>query len=104
MKFFFGFLLLLFTALTQPLAAQSSLAGDTLKSVEIIKADRLQIRKSDNAEVQILAGNVQLRQGTTLFSCDSCVINNQTKIFEAFGKVHINDDTTNIYSNYLKYL
>lgn len=104
MKFSFCFFLFLFlSALTQPMAAQSSLAGDTLKSVEIIKADRLTIRKTDNAEVQILAGNVQLRQGTTLFSCDSCVINNATKVFEAFGKVHINDDTTNIYANYLKY-
>ena len=55
MKFFFAFIsLLLLTALTRPAAAQSSLAGDTLKSVEIIKADRLQIKKSDNAEVQIL--------------------------------------------------
>jgi lipopolysaccharide transport protein LptA len=104
MKFSFGLLLiLLWSAVMQSAAAQSSLAGDTLKSVEIIKADRLTIRKTDNAEVQILAGNVQLRQGTTLFSCDSCIINNQTKVFEAFGKVHINDDTTNVYANYLKY-
>lgn len=104
MKFFFSFLLLLLSsAFLQTAAAQSSLAGDTLKSVEILKADRLTIRKTDNTEVQILAGNVQLRQGTTLFFCDSCVINNQTKVFEAFGKVHINDDTTNVYANYLKY-
>ena len=85
--------------------AQAPVATDTLRSVEILKADRLSIKKVDeNTEVQILAGNVRLRQGTTLFSCDSCVINNQTKEFEAFGKVHINDDTTNVYSNYLKYL
>jgi len=85
--------------------AQTPIATDTLKTVEIIQADRLSIKKlSNNTEVQVLAGNVRLRQGTTLFSCDSCVINNATKEFEAFGKVHINDDTTNVYSSYLKYL
>ena len=85
--------------------AQVPVAADTLRSVEILRADKLSIKKVDeNTEVQILAGNVRLRQGTTLFSCDSCVINNKTKEFEAFGKVHINDDTTNVYANYLKYL
>ena len=48
---------------------------------------------------------MKLRQGKTLFYCDSCVINNNTNIFEAWGKVHINDsDTTNIYANHLRYL
>ena len=53
----------------------------------------------------ILAGNVKLKQGTALFYCDSCVINNNTKTFEAWGNVHINDsDTANIYSSHLRYL
>ncbi|HVG42752.1 MAG TPA: OstA-like protein, partial [Chitinophagaceae bacterium] len=53
----------------------------------------------------MLVGNVRLRQGTPLFYCDSCVINNQTKVFEACGNVHINDsDTAHVYSKYLRYL
>lgn len=79
--------------------------GDTLKNVEILNARVFRVKKSaTNEDLQILAGNVQLRQNTTLFNCDSCVINNTTKVFEAYGNVHIIDDTTNIYSNYLRYL
>ena len=45
------------------------------------------------------------RQGKTIFSCDSCVINNRMKTFEAFGHVHIYDtDTTHIYSDHMRYL
>ncbi|HVZ58115.1 MAG TPA: OstA-like protein [Chitinophagaceae bacterium] len=80
---------------------------DTLRTVEILPgAHKLEIRKPDDStQLQILVGNVRLRQGHTLFYCDSCVINNRVNLFEAFGHVHINDsDTTDIYSDYLKYL
>lgn len=98
----FSFFLLLFFSLV--MQAQSG-AGDTLKNVEILNARIFRVKKtSAKNDLQILSGNVQLKQGTTLFNCDSCVINNTTKIFEAFGNVHIIDDTTNIYSNYLRYL
>jgi len=59
---------------------------------------------NDSTQLQILAGNVKLKQGTSLFYCDSCVINNNNQIFEAWGNVHINDaDTANIYSKHLFY-
>jgi lipopolysaccharide export system protein LptA len=59
----------------------------------------------DGTELQILAGTVKIKQGTTLFYCDSLVVNSNTNVLEAFGHVHINDsDTTNVYSNYLRYL
>lgn len=80
---------------------------DSLLTVYILPGVRkLEFRKvNDSTQLQILAGNVKLKQGTSLFYCDSCVINNNTKTFEAWGKVHINDaDTTNIYSNHLRYL
>jgi lipopolysaccharide export system protein LptA len=80
---------------------------DSLKSVEILPGvKRLEFRKIDSlTELQILSGNVRLKQGKTIFSCDSCVINNRMKTFDAFGHVHINDtDTTHIYSDYLRYL
>ncbi len=81
-------------------------AADSLLTVEILEARKLEFRTvNDSTQLQILAGNVKLKQGTTFFYCDSCVINNNTKTFEAWGKVHINDsDTTNIYSNHLRYL
>ncbi|MET0465679.1 MAG: OstA-like protein [Chitinophagaceae bacterium] len=61
---------------------------------------------NDSTRLTIIAGDVKLRQGTTLFFCDSCVMNNYTNTFEAWGKgkqVHIDDDTTDIYSNHLLY-
>jgi lipopolysaccharide export system protein LptA len=81
--------------------------SDTVRTVEILPGVRkLEYRKIDSVtEIQILAGNVRLRQGNTIFECDSCVITKRTNLFEAFGNVHINDsDTTNVYSDHLRYL
>lgn len=81
--------------------------GDSLLNVEILPGVRkLEFRKlNDSTQLQILAGNVRLRQGTSFFYCDSCVINNRTRTFEAWGNVHINDsDTAHIYSSHLRYL
>ncbi len=81
--------------------------ADSLLDIEILPGVRkLEFRTvNDSTQLQILAGTVALKQGTTLFYCDSCVINNNTKTFEAWGKVHVNDsDTTHIYSNHLRYL
>jgi lipopolysaccharide export system protein LptA len=89
-----------------PIQPGTQPAGDSLITVEILEARKFELRTTnDSTQLQILAGNVKLKQGTTFFYCDSCVINNNTKTFEAWGKVHINDsDTTNIYSNHLRYL
>ncbi len=74
--------------------------------VEILPgARKLEYRRIDSiTELQILVGNVRLKQGNTLFSCDSCVINKSLNLFEAFGNVHIEEDTTDVYANYLRYL
>ena len=59
----------------------------------------------DSTNLFILEGNVVLRQGKTIFKCNRCVKNDKARTFEAWGNVHINDsDTTNIYSNHLRYL
>ena len=86
--------------------AQERVPSDTTKKVEILAARKLEFLKTnDTTELQVLAGNVKLRQGSTLFYCDSCIINNRIHILEAFGNVHINDaDTANAYSDYLRYL
>lgn len=87
-------------------ANHASSQADTVKRVEILDAKKLELLKiNDSTQLQILAGGVRLRQGRTLFYCDSCVINNSSHVFEAFGHVHINDaDTANTYSDYLRYL
>lgn len=80
---------------------------DTSTLVIILPGVRkLEYRKIDSVtEVQILAGNVRLKQGNSIFECDSCVLNKNLNLFEAFGRVHINDsDTTHVYSDRLRYL
>ncbi|MCU7550261.1 OstA family protein [Chitinophagaceae bacterium LB-8] len=104
MKIQIVFVFLVILGFRYSLYAQTPVA-DTAKIVQILDARRLSFKKiNDTSSLQILAGNVKLRQGTALFYCDSCIINKQANVFEAFGNVHINDnDTTNIYSNYLRY-
>jgi lipopolysaccharide export system protein LptA len=116
-KFFYVFLLIAFIAasalsdaqvIPPPITTSSAAAeSDSLLNIEILPGVRkLEFRKvNDSTQLQILAGNVNLKQDKTLFWCDSCVINNNTKTFEAWGHVHINDsDTANIYSSHLLYL
>ncbi len=94
-------------AQTGPMTAGGSSSTDTTNPIEILPGvQRLRFQKlADGTELQILAGNVRIRQGTTLFYTDSCVVNSATKVFEAFGRVHINDsDTAHVYANYLRYL
>lgn len=105
----FLFLVLLVTSsanlFAQVKPAQST--SDTLQEVEILSATKKLTFKTvnDTTHLTIITGDVKLRQGRTLFYCDSCVINNNTNIFEAWGKVHINDsDTANVYSDHLRYL
>ena len=81
--------------------------SDTVRTVEILPPVRkLEYRKIDSVTtITILAGNVRMKQGSSIFECDSCVINNSMNLFEAFGNVHINDaDTAHIYSDHLRYL
>ncbi len=97
----------IFAQVIQPVDQTDLRASDSLLMVEILPGVRkLEFRKvNDSTQLQILAGNVKLKQGTSLFFCDSCVINNNTKTFEAWGNVHINDaDTVNIYASHLRYL
>lgn len=96
-----------FAQVIPPASATPSPESDSILNIEILPGVRkLEFRKvNDSTQLQILAGNVKLKQGTSLFWCDSCVINNNTRTFEAWGHVHINDsDTANIYSSHLLYL
>jgi lipopolysaccharide export system protein LptA len=112
LKRFYYLLLTCFLAnptllLSQATPVPASPPTDSLLTVEILPGVRkLEIKKlNDSTQLQILAGSVRLKQGTSLFWCDSCVINNYTRTFEAWGHVRINDaDTANVYASHLRYL
>jgi len=89
-----------------PVNAVANPENDSTTTIIILPGVRkLEFRKiNDSTQLQILAGNVKLKQGNTLFYSDSCVINNNTHVFEAWGHVHIIDsDTADVYSNHLLY-
>jgi len=82
------------------------ITSDTTRKIEIIQAkDLRQITLGDGDVIETLAGNAIVKQGKTILSGDSIVLNKLLGIAEVFGHVHINDaDTVNTYSDYLKYL
>ncbi|MFN4284355.1 MAG: OstA-like protein [Lacibacter sp.] len=79
--------------------------SDTVRRVEILHADRFNFMTVDSVtQLQILSGKVRIRQGATLFFCDSLIWNEATNYMQAFGNVHIKEaDSINIYSQYLQY-
>lgn len=94
--------LFIFYFVPATISAQGS-EGDRL--VQIQNANRFFFR-SNNAgqQLQMMAGNVRMIQGKTVFQADSIVYNEQTLFLEGFGNVHIIDkDSIHIYSNYLLY-
>ncbi len=82
------------------------ITSDTTRKIEIIQAkDLRQITLSDGLVIETLAGNAIVKQGKTILSGDSIVLNKLLGIAEVFGHVHINDaDTVNTYADYLKYM
>lgn len=87
------------------LYAQQPNDTSSKKKIIILNAERLNYQKIDSAEYQSAAGKVVIQQETTLFYCDSVVLNKTKNQLESFGHVHINDnDSLNIYSDYLRYL
>jgi lipopolysaccharide export system protein LptA len=77
-------------------------AGRILK---IVTADRYVFENKDSlGDFISLAGNVVVKQERTTFTCDSAVLNQKANVFEAFGRIHINDsDSIHTYAQYLKY-
>lgn len=87
------------------LPPRPSQKSDTVRVVEVLWANRFDFKTVDSAtQLQILVGKVKIKQGVTLFTCDSLVWNEKTNYMQAYGNVHINDaDSVNIYSQYLHY-
>jgi lipopolysaccharide transport protein LptA len=109
-KSFFFFILFAMLSCSFAVHAQQATnrtAEDSTKKVHVLNNTRSLVLQTidDSTKLTIVTGDVKLRQGTALIYCDSCVINDRTKVFEAWGKVHINDaDTAHIYANHLRYL
>ncbi len=105
MKNFIAVLLLMSGCFIKTYGQQPVPANDTMKVVDILNADRFSFKKIDSVtELQMMGGNVRLKQGNTTFMADSALYNRNTKILEAFGNIHINDnDSVHTYSQYLLY-
>lgn len=80
-------------------------ANDASGEIQIQNANRFLFRTiNENTQLQVLSGNVKMKQGNMVLKADSVTYNEQTKLIEAFGNVHLQDgDSLNIFSDYLLY-
>jgi lipopolysaccharide export system protein LptA len=88
----------------QPIAIP--IATDSTGKLEILPGSgNYSFEKIDSLNTVVtLARLARIKQDKTLIEADSARVNLNTKIMEAFGNVHINDeDTLNTYSQYIKY-
>jgi lipopolysaccharide export system protein LptA len=87
-------------------AAPQQPGRDTLRTIEILRGKDLREKTIDSlTTLKTISGDVILREGLTLFYCDSATINSFTNILEAFGNVHINqNDSIHTYAQYLRYV
>mgnify|MGYP006168496715 CR=1 FL=1 len=80
-------------------------AADTeeKKEVEILNADFLKFQEVNGKKYTKLVGNVALKQDGVLMWCDSANLDKETNSLDAWGRVHIQQDTVHAYANTLKY-
>ena len=76
-------------------------AQEQQKEVEILNADLLKMGEANGKKFTSLTGNVALRQEEILMWCDSAVLDKESNSVDAYGRVHIQQDTINAYSNTL---
>lgn len=81
-------------------------SSDTIRIIQIVQAKSLRQKTIDSATVlETIAGNAIIREGLTIFYCDSATINRSTNVVEAFGNIHINDnDSIHTYAQSLRYV
>ena len=91
--------------LTLPATPQQT-PSDTVRIIQILHGNSLRDKTIDSVtNLRTITGDVILKEGLTLFYCDSATINSRTNVMEAFGNVHINqNDSINTYSQYLRYV
>lgn len=103
---FFWLLVIIFKTDISYGQISSTTSSDTTRTIEIIRGNLLSEKKIDSVtRIQTISGNVVIHEGTTIFTCDSAVINRRLNTMEAFGNVHINQgDSLFTSSQYIKYL
>jgi lipopolysaccharide export system protein LptA len=100
----FGFCSFSIRSLAQVAVPFKSKTSDSIQTVYIWHSDTLREVQKDSVSIQSLFGHVKLQSEKTFFYCDSLAMNHKENFIEAFGNVHINDnDSTDIYSQYMKY-
>ena len=95
-----------FATRVQGQVAFKSANSDTTKIVKILNNEFSRTEQIDSVTtITTLVHHVEIQQETTLIFCDSLRMNPHDDYIECFGSVHINDnDSVNIYSDYMKYL
>jgi hypothetical protein len=78
---------------------------DSKHGVQVIKANKfIRVKQEVGGDLNLLVGDVLMKQNNTLFYCDSAIQNIFINQIEAFGNIHINDnDSVHTYSQYMKY-
>ena len=81
-----------------------TLHGQDRVPVEIINANSGTMLRTDSTTLQILSGNVKLKQEKMFMRCDSAVLYQKFNRVEAFGHVFIQQgDSVQVNSEYLRY-
>ncbi|MEJ7611641.1 MAG: OstA-like protein [Ferruginibacter sp.] len=102
----FFYSVIFFTNAVQGQITTAASNSDSTRRIEIISGSSSRfITLDDSTSLRTLAGNAVVRQGNTILSGDSIVLNSRTQVAEVFGRVHINDaDSVNTYAQYLRYI
>jgi lipopolysaccharide export system protein LptA len=101
-----AFILFALAGRVQGQVAFKSAGSDTIKIVKILSDETYHSEEIDSVTtITTLVHHVEIQQESTLIFCDSLRMNPHEDFIECFGNVHINDnDSVNIYSDYMKYL
>ena len=80
--------------------------NDSVTAIDILNGDTYKfVQLNPVATSTTLIGHVAIRHEKTLIYCDTMVMYPQANYIDCYGHVHINDnDSVNIYSDYMKYL
>lgn len=92
-----------FLLLTCVLFAPFFAIAQEKKEVEILNADALKFTEIDGKKYTRLIGNVQLKQENVLMWCDSAMLDKDSNSVIAWNHIHIQQDTTHAYSQFLDY-
>ena len=55
----------------------------------------------EKTKIKKLIGNVTIKHNETVFNCDSAYISEKGNIIEGFGHININENNSNLKSNFL---